>query len=235
MCGRYVRSTPPEVFAQLYRAQLNNLRLTASYNIHPGQDVLACRTRADGDREMVLFHWGLVPSWAKDPKIGYKMNNARAETIADKPAFRSAFRQRRCVIAADGFYEWKTVSADKQPYFFRLADGGPMSFAGLWEEWMRGEQRIESCSIVVTQANACVAAVHDRMPVILPPKHIDTWLDPNEHDAQRLQALLVPFAAAAMAAHPVSPRVNSPREQGADLIRQTVVVAPDLFDPPGGH
>lgn len=220
MCGRYANYKAPPVFAKLFDARLGDIALAPRYNIAPSSPVLACRTDAEGGREMVLLRWGLVPSWAKDPKTGYRMINARAETVAQKPAYRTAFKRRRCLIAADGFYEWRPAGARKQPYFMRLKDGEPFAFAGLWEHWQHEDQSIESCTIIVTDANALVATVHERMPVILPPQHYAQWLDPAEHEPARLLPLLAPYPAAGMEAYPVSTLVNTPKNDTPDLIER---------------
>lgn len=219
MCGRYTNSTPPDVFAQLFHATLGAIVLPPRYNIAPSDKVLACRVSAD-TRELVLLQWGLIPAWAKDPKTGYKMINARAETVAEKPAFRTAFKRRRCLIAADGFYEWKPAVPKKQPYYIRLKDGAPFAFAGLWEHWAHDGQTIESCTLIVTDANELMAPLHERMPVILAPESYDLWLDPTVQDPARLQPLLRPYSAKAMEAYPVSTQVNSPKNDLPELIRR---------------
>jgi len=182
MCGRYTRSRPPEVFAQLFDAPAGAPGLALRYNIAPSNEVLACRAVPGQGRELTLLRWGLIPSWAKDAKIAYHTINARAETVAEKPAYRAAFRRRRCLIAADGFYEWKPGAPKKQPYYIRLKDGAPFAFAGLWEHWEREGRTIESCSIIVTRANERVATIHDRMPVILDDDDLSLWLDPSFQD-----------------------------------------------------
>jgi putative SOS response-associated peptidase YedK len=164
-----------------------------------------------GDREFVLLRWGLVPFWAKDPKIGSRMINARSETVATKPAFRAAFRRRRCLVLADGFYEWQKVQGGKQPHYVRLKDGSPFAFAGLWERW-QGESQgmVESCTLLTTEPNDLIRPLHNRMPVILQPQAYSLWLDTETDDAQALQALLRPFPSEGMLAYPVSRWVNSP-------------------------
>ncbi len=204
------------------------------YNIAPSQGVLVARAAPDGAREAAVLRWGLIPSWAKDADIGNRMINARAESVAEKPAFRAAFRARRCLILADGFYEWKSEAGGKQPYRITLADGGPFALAGLWERWAgppgggaqggeahggeapRGET-IESCTIVTTEANARLEEIHHRMPVILAPGAFDAWLDPDTPGAQA-QALLKPYPSEALAYYRVSPRLNSPANDDPALI-----------------
>jgi len=161
-------------------------------NICPTQTVAAVRDDSAGKPHFVNLRWGLIPFWADDMKIGARLINARGETVAEKPAFRTAFRKRRCLIVADGFYEWQTINRKKQPYHFARRDGKPFAFAGLWERWDKGESPIESCTIITTDANELVRPLHDRMPVILQPEDFERWLDPKE-DSGMLQALLQPL------------------------------------------
>ena len=170
-----------------------------------------------------MLHWGLIPSWAKDPKMGAKLINARAETVAEKPAFRTAFRQRRCLVLADGFYEWQTQEnkKQKQPYYIRLNDWQPFAFAGLWERWQDAEgEVIESCTLLTTEANELMCPIHNRMPVILDPKDYDVWLDPEVKQADVLQSLLHPYASEKMTAYPVSKAVNKPSNDTAECIEK---------------
>jgi putative SOS response-associated peptidase YedK len=166
--------------------------------------------------------WGLVPSWARDLKIGYKMINARAETVAEKPAYRAAFQRRRCLVVADGFYEWSPMDG-KQPYWIGLPDHGPLAFAGLWEHWddQATGEHIESCTIIVTDANQQMSAIHNRMPVILPRTTWNEWLDPNLHTPEPLQELLVPYEGELLT-YPVSRNVNSPRNDFKELMEPLV-------------
>jgi putative SOS response-associated peptidase YedK len=162
-------------------------------------------------RELALLRWGLIPSWSKDPAIGNRLINARAETAREKPSFRNAFRRHRCLIPANGFYEWQRRERGKQPYFVRMRDGRLFAFAGLWDRWENpGKDVIETCTILTTTANAILAPIHDRMPVILPAGEYDRWLDPSLKDPGSLAPLLVPFPPEEMLAFPVSPRVNAP-------------------------
>jgi putative SOS response-associated peptidase YedK len=220
MCGRYVRYTPIDRYAERFGcdAVAADLDPTPSYNVAPSQPVLAARTTAGGRRELTALKWGLLPAWAKEPKLPYATINARAETVAEKPAFRAAFRKRRCLIAADGFYEWQKTGNHKQPFFIRLADRSPFAFAGLWEHWEQAGEAIESCAIIVTEANALMRTIHDRMPVILSPDDYDLWLDPEIGDPARLTPLLVPYPAERMEAWPVGTAVNSPRNDGPELL-----------------
>ena len=169
------------------------------------------RAAAGGSRELVRLHWGLVPSWAKEEAIGSRLINARAETVTEKPAFRAAFRSRRCLVLADGFYEWQRLGTRKQPYFISFRDRRPFAFAGLWERWQSGSGRsVESCTIITTSANEAVAPVHDRMPVILDPHDHAAWLDTGSKESGDLIHLLRPQPSEAMEAFPVSLLVNNP-------------------------
>ncbi len=224
MCGRYSLTTPMEAVRQLFGFS-ERPNLPARVNIAPSQEVAAVRL-GEGDvggRHLVALRWGLIPSWvpsgAKEMAIGNRMINARAETIAEKPAFRAAFRRRRCLIPADGFYEWKTERGRKQPYRIVLESGAPFAFAGLWERW-EGPGRdgaIESCTIVTTEANARLQAIHHRMPVILAPEAYDLWLDPATPGA-RAQALLRPAPSEWFTCFRVSPKINSPANDDPALI-----------------
>ncbi|MCB1056336.1 MAG: SOS response-associated peptidase, partial [Acidobacteria bacterium] len=159
-----------------------------------------------------LMRWGLIPHWAKDPSIGNRLINARAETAAEKPAFRSSFSKRRCLVPADGFYEWQKTGGRKQPFYLQLKEHRPFAFAGLWARWKASEdETVQSFTLLTTTPNEVAAKVHDRMPVILPPESYDRWLDPELHDREALEALLLPYPAEAMEAYPVSTLVNSPQ------------------------
>jgi putative SOS response-associated peptidase YedK len=185
--------------------------LTPRYNIAPTQDVAVVRLAKDrASRELAMLKWGLVPSFADDPKTGNRMINARAETAATKPAFRAAFRERRCLVPADGFFEWRAEGKKKVPHYITLRDGGLFAIAGLWEYWRREEQVIQSCTLLTTDANDLVRPLHDRMPVIVPPEFYDHWLDPQVREADGLQSLLRPLPAEQMAMTTVDPVVNSP-------------------------
>jgi putative SOS response-associated peptidase YedK len=186
------------------------------YNVAPTQQIPAVRAAGDG-RECVNLRWGFIPSWSKDGKLS--PINAMSETAADKPMFRGAFRKRRWLIAASGFYEWKAVAArKKQPYAIRLADDKPFAFAGLWEKWAGPDGDVESCCILTTAPNELVGAIHNRMPAILDPRDFDLWLDPDEQDAEALAPLLRPFSADRMRAYPVSTWVNDVQHRDARCI-----------------
>lgn len=209
MCGRYTLSTPADLVADFFSLE-EAVDLKPRFNIAPTQSAAVIR-QTEGRRHLAELRWGLIPSWARDIGFGHKTLNARAETAAVKPSFRQAFRRRRCLVAADGFYEWAKVGRQKLPHYFYLHDGGPMALAGLWESWRdpTGEL-LESFTILTTEANALVAQAHARMPVILPPHRHAQWLDPQVTDPAAVQPLLEPYLAGEMGAHPVSQEVNSP-------------------------
>lgn len=189
------------------------------YNIAPTQEVAAVRSAAGGpQRELVFFRWGLIPGWADDPGIGNRLINARAETAAEKPSFRSAFRQRRCLILADGFFEWQKLAGRKQPHYFRLRDGQAFAFAGLWECWQGEGRPVESCTILTTQANELVRPLHERMPVILPPEDHGRWLDLAATKPELLEGLLRPYRSEDMVSYPVNLVVNNPRNNSPQCI-----------------
>jgi len=238
MCGRFTLTSPTDELAGYFDVLMTS-GMSARYNIAPTQPVACVRravaTPADdagvaaARRELVDMRWGLIPHWAKDPAIGSRMINARSESVADKPAYKEAFRQRRCLVIADGFYEWKRLEGGKQPYFIYMEDRQPFAFAGLWARWKpRGDQldkiaapdkpalplsedgRVESCTFLTTTPNTLMEEIHDRMPVILPAQHWDAWLDPDLQDPVELSSLLLPYPAEQMRAHPVSTHVNKP-------------------------
>jgi putative SOS response-associated peptidase YedK len=209
MCGRYTLVTPVERLAEEFGFDTSSMDLPPNYNVAPSQGVAAVLQKG-GERRLELLRWGLIPSWADDPQIGSRMINARAETAPEKPSFRRAFRERRCLIPADGFYEWKRTNGAKQPYYIRMKEGRPFAFAGLWEGWRDdGGPEIRSCTILTTRPNALAGEIHDRMPVILPAGSYDAWLDP-EAEKEELVALLAAYPEDEMEAYPVSRLVNSP-------------------------
>jgi len=220
MCGRFTLRAPAHELAAAFGVDAR-ANLAPRYNIAPTQPVAVVRAAASAGeppaRAFALLRWGLIPAWARDPSIGARMINALAETLAEKPAFRAAFRARRCLVLADGFYEWQKPARDegrgaaKQPWFIHRADDAPFAFAGLWERWTGPNgAAIESCAIVTTEANARRAPIHDRMPVIVPPKAHGAWLDCRHGAPERAAALLRPAPDDALVAHRVSRRVNSP-------------------------
>ncbi len=209
MCGRYTLTVPVEILAEEFGVTGPLPEVPPSYNIAPTQEVAAVLAD-DGERRLEMLRWGLIPSWADDPGIGSRMINARSETVPEKPSFRRAFRERRCLILADGFYEWKRTNDGKQPYYIRMEDERPFAFAGLWESWRGGREEIRSCTILTTEANDRVSNIHHRMPVILAPEDHGLWLDPDVREADPLLPLLAPYPDDVMEAYPVSRFVNRP-------------------------
>ncbi len=188
------------------------------YNVAPSQDILVIRQSESGERTAAPLKWGLIPHWAKDPTIGNRMINARGETVAEKPSFRSAFKRRRCIIPASGFYEWGPSGAGKWPYYITAADGPLLSFAGLWERWRAPDgEPLESCTIITTNANESLARIHQRMPVCLPEASYADWLDP-EATGETCLALLKPLPGSAFEIRPVAKAVNNPRNDSAELV-----------------
>lgn len=214
MCGRFAFYSPAEATAALFGAS-GSLDAKPRYNIAPTQDVAAIRSDEEGARELTSLRWGLIPFWAKDPSIGNRMINARAETVAEKPSFRAAYRRRRCLVLADGFYEWHKDAAGKTPYFISLADNVPFAFAGLWENWQSKEsdESIQSTTLITAAANDFMASLHHRMPVILEAETANRWLAGDDD--------VIEFAIShgpRLKAWPVDRRVNNARNEGEDLI-----------------
>ena len=231
MCGRYELHSHPAAIALAFGlAEAPDVH--PHYNIAPMTDVPIVRIGTDGERELVRMRWGLVPRWAKDPSIGAKMINARGETIQDKPSFRTAYRRHRCLIPADGFYEWMSVGgaerARKQPMHVGMKDASLFAFGGLFERWRSdADEVLDTCTIVTTEANSLLAAVHDRMPMIVAPESYARWLDPGNAE---VADLIVPFPSDALAYYPVSTRVNNVRHDDATLIESAEPVADDAAD-----
>ncbi|RMG41952.1 MAG: SOS response-associated peptidase [Planctomycetota bacterium] len=240
MCGRFnLRASPKEIAAAFGVRDVPEF--PPRFNIAPTQPVIVvCRLTAEqlaellavpsegrtsaggavADRVATWMRWGLVPHWADDPSIGSRMINARAESVARKPAFRAAFRRRRCLIPASGFYEWKKTPAGKQPYHVYLPGRKVFGFAGIWEHWTGADgSELLSCAIITTDANELVAQVHDRMPVIVPPEAYDLWLQPEGVSLQELESLLRPYPAEEMAMVPISRRINNPRNDDPECLR----------------
>jgi putative SOS response-associated peptidase YedK len=221
MCGRFTSLLSPELIAairELFGVQVPD-SAEPRYNVAPSQQVWVVRQEGDHNR-LDLMKWGLIPSWAKDPKIGSHMINARSETVHEKPAFRQAIKFRRCIITADGFYEWMHSGDKKQPYYIRMADGSPMLLAGLWDHWKSpGEENfLETFTILTTAANDLVAPLHDRMPVILRTSDCALWLSHSMHDPGQLRGMYQPFPSNLLEAHKVSTLVNNPRFDSPDCI-----------------
>jgi putative SOS response-associated peptidase YedK len=214
MCGRFTLTADINTLEATFPWLNIPEQHTPRYNIAPTQPIAVVPN--DGKNRLDYFIWGLIPSWAKDPSIGSRMINARAETVHEKPSFRSAFKRRRCLILADGFYEWRKIKPErgkeyKVPTYIKLNSGQPFAFAGLWEDWHNGDgSQILSCTIITTRPNAMMADIHNRMPVILAEKDYSTWLQSHEAEPEPLKALLVPYPADQMKAYPVSTTVNNP-------------------------
>jgi putative SOS response-associated peptidase YedK len=237
MCGRFVQASSPELLVARFGVdELAAAGHEPSYNVAPRATVYAVRDRAeDAGRRRYLsdLRWGLIPSWAKDPKVGDRMINARAESLADKPAYERAFRRHRCLVPAEGFYEWQRRGSRKQPMFIHRRDGEPMAFAGLWAAWRdpnepdSGAGWLRSCTIVTTNANETVKRLHDRMPVVLEERDWDRWLDPEAADLVGLAALLQPASDDLLVADPVGTAVNSADNDGPELVER-VELEPSL-------
>ena len=211
MCGRFALTVDSADLQDAFPDFIFPVKSAARYNISPSQPILALPN--DGTKKADFFIWGLIPSWAKDPSIGNRMINARAETLAEKPAFRSAFKYHRCLIFANGFFEWQARpgSKSKVPHFIRLKSGAPFAFAGLWEHWQAADgSEVRTSTIITTEPNKLMASIHNRMPVILPPNTYTQWLDPEAQTPNRLQNLLTPYPEHEMETYPVSTLVNSP-------------------------
>jgi putative SOS response-associated peptidase YedK len=220
MCGRYQVNTPVEDIARRFGAKLTDAaaQLAPRYNVAPSLAVPVVRVRRDV-RELAALTWGLVPNWSKD-RSGSKPINARAETIFEKAMFRTAILRRRCLIPADGFYEWQQRTAGKQPWHVGMLDGSLFAFAGIWDYWAKeGAEPVVSCAIVVTDANELMARIHDRMPVIVAADDYSRWLDPELHNPVEIRTMLTPYPADEMKAYPISTLVNNAKNEGPELIR----------------
>jgi putative SOS response-associated peptidase YedK len=226
MCGRYTLTSKGDELALLFDLRELPL-LPPRYNTAPTQEAAVVRVlEPGGERRLDPLKWGLIPYWAKEASIGNRLINARAESVAEKPAYRFSFRKKRCLVAADGFYEWKKEGKAKQPYLIHRKDGKPFAFAGLWSTWKDPERAgalVETFTILTTDANDLLRPLHDRMPVIVDPENFDLWLDPKQEDAAVLQPLLVPHAVEGFEAFPVSRLVNSPANEVAGCVDRLVV------------
>jgi len=224
MCGRFSQTASPEIIAQQF--ELTDPPLFAPrYNIAPSQPIAVIRIEPDtATRKLVMLRWGLIPSWAKDIKIGNQCINAKAETVAEKPSFRSAFKKRRCLVVATGFYEWQVQGGTKQPMWIGLRSHRPFAFAGLWEHWTTAEgEPLETCTIITTEPNDLMAPIHNRMPVILATASYDQWLDPAFQHIEALKALLRPYPSEELMAYPVSTLVNNPRHDAPQCLEPVSV------------
>ncbi len=214
MCGRFAFYSPSEAAAALFGVE-GSVDVKPRYNIAPTQDIVAIRNAEGEGRELVMLRWGLVPFWAKDPSIGNRMINARAETVAEKPSFRAAYRHRRCIVLADGFYEWQRDGNVKTPYFISLATGGPFAFAALWENWTDKEtgESLQTTTLITTEANDFMKPLHHRMPVVLEANGAGEWLAGSNELLDDIDAMTPPLQA-----WPVDRRVNNARNEGEDLV-----------------
>lgn len=223
MCGRFTQAEIAELDREIFKL-LEVPDLEPRYNIAPTEDAAVIQTHRDGVRRVALLRWGLIPSWADDPSIGNRLINARAESLARKPSFRDAFLARRCLVPADGFYEWDKTPHGKQPYYLRVRGGEVFALAGLWEHHeSRVTGPINSFTVITTDANDLVRPIHDRMPVILPRESYDAWLDPDNHDTKGLTQLLRPFPPEEMDMYPVSRFVNKPANKGPECVQRVEV------------
>ena len=224
MCGRFKLTIPFSEIVRLYNLTFSGVNLKPRYNIAPLQDVLAVRSNPEThERTGDMLRWGLIPLWAKDAKIGYSMINAKAETVAEKPAFREAFKSRRCMLPADGFYEWQKLDAKtKQPYLIQMKDQSLFGFAGLWERWKdkASGETVQSCTIITTEPNELCAPSHNRMPVILDPKNYGAWLGETTASRDERLALLRPYPAKKMEAYKIGPRIGSVKNDDPALIER---------------
>jgi len=223
MCGRFNLRTPASELASFFDIVFDpplQATLAPRFNIAPSQPVLVIR--GEFDRVAAdLVNWGLVPGWAKDPTVGNRMINARCETVAEKPSFQAAFRRRRCLVPATGFYEWqKTGGREKQPWHIHRPDDSPLAFAGIWERWEADDgSALETCAIITTAANSRMDPIHHRMPVILEPADFPAWLDPEHDDRDRLESLMVPCPDQELVTEPIDTWVNRPANEGPDCLR----------------
>ncbi|WP_346619853.1 SOS response-associated peptidase [Blastococcus montanus] len=245
MCGRYAASRSPDDLAVEFEAVPADGQpaLPADHNVAPTKDVYVVRHARErdaegrptggGHRELRAVRWGLVPSWAKDPSVGNRMLNARLESLTEKPAFRTAARSRRCLVPADGWYEWakRLDCPAKQPYFITPEDGSVLAFAGLWEVWGKGEDRLYTCTVVTAPATGALTEIHERMPLVLPPDRWAAWLDPAREDVAELAAPTPPEVVAALELRPVSAAVNNVRNNGPELVARAETVTPPADQP----
>ena len=219
MCGRYVLRSPLQNVMDAFSAvlEIDGVVVKPRYNIAPTQNVPVIRLNPEGKRTISILKWGLIPSWSKDPAIGSRMINARAETLTEKPSYRNAFRKRRCIVPADGFFEWKKEGKEKQPYYIHPAENSLIGFAGLWEKWGNGDETIESYTIITTEPGEVTKEVHDRMPLILNPSQYEKWLSTEESTIE-LETMLYFDESISLVLTPVGKQVNSARYDGEDCI-----------------
>jgi putative SOS response-associated peptidase YedK len=226
MCSRYSLTSPHEAVRAYFR-YANDAVFPPRYNIAPSQPVAIVRNAPSGERELALVRWGLIPSWVKDPRQFKMLINARSETVAEKASFRAAIRHRRCLVPADGFYEWTGAPGSKRPHLIRPRGGGPMALAGLWENWLGADgSEIETMAILTVPANKIMSTLHDRMPAILAPEHFDVWLDCRPGTAEPVRGLLAPAPDTLLEIIEVSRKLNNPRNEGPEVQEP---VAPGLL------
>lgn len=219
MCGRFTLHTPESRIREAFNIeQTAPLGLKPRYNIAPSQQIPIIRDTETG-HVMVMARWGLVPHWSKEPKTKYSTINARIESVAEKPAYRTPFKRQRCLIPADGFYEWKEINGDKIPHHIRMQNGDVFALAGLWDRWEGEGERLESCSIIVMPANEVMKLLHERMPAIIAPAHYDLWLDPRVTDKSEIMTYLNSAPSSQLVTYPISPWVNSPKHDDARCIQ----------------
>jgi putative SOS response-associated peptidase YedK len=220
MCGRFELHSVFEIIARIFSLGRTTVVLTPRYNIAPGQDIPLI-VEEGRERVLVPGRWGLLPPWAQDAKDGYKMINARGETVAEKPSFRSAFAKHRCLVIADGFYEWKKEGTKKKPVYVRLRSGTPFGFAGLYSDWKAPDgETVRTSTIITTEANGLLAPIHDRMPVIIPPDQYGLWLDPAVQEKDRLLPILKPYPDKELELYEVTTAVNSPKNDSPENIER---------------
>ena len=219
MCGRFTLHTPESHIREAFNLEHTEpLGLIPRYNIAPSQDIPIIRD-TETSREMVIAQWGLIPSWSKEPKTKYSTINARIESVAEKPTYRTPFKRRRCLIPADGFYEWKVVNGHKIPHHIRMKDGKVFAFAGLWDRWESDGESLDSCTIIVMPANAVMKPIHERMPAIIAPAHYDYWLDSRITEKQEIMQYLNSAPSSQLTAYPVSTWVNVPKHNDERCIQ----------------
>jgi putative SOS response-associated peptidase YedK len=222
MCGRFSLHTPESRIREAFNLeQTEPLGLKPRYNIAPSQDIPVIRDTAS-NQEMVLAQWGLIPAWSKESKTRYSTINARVESVAEKPTYRTPFKHRRCLIPADGFYEWQVVNGHKVPHHIRMRDGSTFAFAGLWDRWKGEEETLDSCVIITTKSNEIMKPIHERMPAIIAPAHYDLWLDYRVSDKQEIMQYLNSAPSSQLTAYPVSTWVNSPGNNGERCIQPAI-------------
>lgn len=229
MCSRYSLTSPPEAISKMFGYR-NKEDFPPRYNIAPTDPVAIVRNDMRHERELALVRWGLIPSWVKDPREFSTLINARSETVTEKPSFRGPIRHRRCLVPADGFYEWTGNPGSKIPHLIRYKSQKPMAFAGIWEHWLGGDgSELETMAILTTSANTDMAAIHDRMPVLLQPLHFEQWLDRKPGTAEQVLELLRPAPDGQLEIKAVNPKLNNPRHEGPELQEAYVPPAPKTF------